>query len=733
MIAFALVTVLTIAATLITCLPIATAQKTEAVAYLAFRPNPIGVGQELLINAWVSPPPLINIPRTGYMFYFTDPDGNIDTVGPLNPTHEGATWFIYIPDQVGNWTVQFSWAGDEYFTACETEEQPLIVQQDPIPSWPPAKLPTDEPWDYPINPENREWYQISGLWGCHGYNCSGTNYNPYSQAPSSSHILWKLPSPEGLGGLVGGDFGTAGMYLYLMSAVSISSVMAGRGYYQSGPMIHCLDIRTGEELWATFGSFTGAVIESIPIGEPGLVYFYMNIPTLLSLDSRLIKYDGLTGEIILNETGIAGRHLVDSPYVYTIDDQNSRLIKWSYYGSTTDFSERVIWNVTVPQLGECHIYDDIIVSILDDPSYSVAIDATTGAELWSTLTPKLVGNLIPTTVYGKVFYPTLNRQYAAVDLRTGETEWLSEKADYPWGAFWGYGTAAAYDMVYAPGYTGLIAFDQSTGSIVWHYSAGDSGYETPYTTWSFFEAPLVADGKVYAASGEHTPTFPIYRGQKLHCINAWNGDPIWSIMGYYNIPTVVAEGTLFATNIYDCCQYAFAKGETATTVSASPEVAANGSSILIKGTIMDMSPAQPNTPAISDASMSAWMEYLHMQQPCPMNATGVPVKLEAFAADGSVTEIGTVTSDAYGSFKSAWTPPDEGLYTIMATFAGSDSYFRSYAATGLSVGPTPPAPAESEPVEIPAYPDYTPMFAGIIAAVVVIGIANIVVMLRKRQ
>jgi outer membrane protein assembly factor BamB len=36
--------------------------------------------------------------------------------------------------------------------------------------------------------------------------------------------------------------------------------MAGRGYYTAGGMIYCIDMRTGEQLWAVPGSFnTGAI------------------------------------------------------------------------------------------------------------------------------------------------------------------------------------------------------------------------------------------------------------------------------------------------------------------------------------------------------------------------------------------------------------------------------------------------------------------------------------------
>jgi hypothetical protein len=137
--------------------------------------------------------------------------------------------------------------------------------------------------------------------------------------------------------------------------------------------------------------------------------------------------------------------------------------------------------------------------------------------------------------------------------------------------------------------------------------------------------------------------------------------------------------------------------------------------------------------------MSEWMEYLYMQQPCPESYTGVAVKLEAFGEDGSYVDIGYVTSDPYGNFMAAWTPPDEGLYTVMATFAGSDSYWSSYAATGLSVGPAaaPSVPIEPEPTE-PTEPVEAPFITTEVAiilavvAVAVIGVAAYLV-LRKRK
>ena len=64
---------------------------------------------------------------------------------------------------------------------------------------------------------------------------------------------------------------------------------------------------------------------------------------------------------------------------------------------------------------------------------------------------------------------------------------------------------------------------------------------------------------------------------------------------------------------------------------------------------------------------------------------------------------------------------------------GDDSYGSSSAATAISVGPPPAAPIEQPQQEIP---DYSRLFACIIAAVVIailIGVVNLAVHLRKHQ
>jgi hypothetical protein len=100
---------------------------------------------------------------------------------------------------------------------------------------------------------------------------------------------------------------------------------------------------------------------------------------------------------------------------------------------------------------------------------------------------------------------------------------------------------------------------------------------------------------------------------------------------------------------------------------------------------MDLSPAQPNTPAVSADSMTGWMEYLHMQKPKPTNTTGVTVTLTATDQNGNKFNIGTATSDASGLYSVMWTPPTESKYTITASFEGSESYYASSAETVVGV------------------------------------------------
>ncbi len=141
------------------------------------------------------------------------------------------------------------------------------------------------------------------------------------------------------------------------------------------------------------------------------------------------------------------------------------------------------------------------------------------------------------------------------------------------------------------------------------------------------------------------------------------------------------------------------------------------------------------------------MQYLHLQMPIDgihhnVTITGVPVVLTALGPDGSHINIGTTTTNGYfGTFSYAWTPPEEGTYEIIASFAGDESYSSSAAATAVTVAeapepyPEPPEYGSDEWPEYPEAPTYTSVDLAIIVAIVVVAILVVydIFIGRKRQ
>ncbi len=264
----------------------------------------------------------------------------------------------------------------------------------------------------------------------------------------------------------------------------------------------------------------------------------------------------------------------------------------------------------------------------------------------------------------------------------------------------------AYGNLYVGGYGGVTtAISMDDGDILWTFNDTSAGIETP---WGLYpnHLSMFADGKIYTFSGEHSPNVPPYKGARTWCIDATTGEEIWSLLSWSGsgigesyANAFVADGFLVFNNLYTNEITCIGKGPSATTVAVQDDVIAKGESVLIKGMVTDISPGTEQTeqakrfpngvPAVSDESMGEWMEYVYLQKPSPENVIGVQVKLTAVDPNGNLQDIGTVTSDGAGMFKKMWTPEIEGEYTIVATFEGSESYWKSYAETATGVGPAP--------------------------------------------
>jgi hypothetical protein len=186
-----------------------------------------------------------------------------------------------VPAVVGNYTLQSHFPQQTNFAtttsantfngipanttmlASDSDPVTLIVQQDPIPSYPILSLP-NEYWSRPINDQFQQWPSIAGNW-LTATNLAMTNNriavgNDY--APQSAHILWSKPITSGglVGGAVNPSLNTTIARLEIGDAYEGkflgSVIMLGKLYYDqysSVDQMHqitCVDLHTGEQLWS---------------------------------------------------------------------------------------------------------------------------------------------------------------------------------------------------------------------------------------------------------------------------------------------------------------------------------------------------------------------------------------------------------------------------------------------------------------------------------------------------
>jgi outer membrane protein assembly factor BamB len=444
-----------------------------------------------------------------------------------------------------------------------------------------------------------------------------------------------------------------------------------------------------------------------------------------------------------------------------------------------EFNDAYIWNVSIPAnlpdtstsfmqvcsdriiMGSTSAYgtDPVGFQMFGGRAYSGT------ADVWAlSLEPGHEGELIfKTTITSPEANQTLQFEGDKVDeeaglffVRAKETmQWMAFDLDtgaLVWGPterqedFMMYDRASTIynGMLLADGYSGVYAYDDTDGSFKWLFRTDKCELEGPYEYWPV-STIVPADGKIYVTTGEHSHTQPLFRGWSMYCVDANTGEGIWNITGVWGTP-VIADGYLVSMNGMDNQIYCFGKGPTQTTVEAPLTAIPKGSGVIIQGTVLDKSSGAttsdmmaryPNgLPAIADVDMTEWMEHVYKQHELPMNAQGVPVTIDAIDPNGNFVHIATVTSDMSGLYSYQWMPENEGKYTVIATFEGSDAYFASYAETAIGVGPAvaPSGPIEPEPTEPTEAPLITTELAIILAVIVVavIGIAAYWV-LRKRK
>jgi len=502
--------------------------------------------------------------------------------------------------------------------------------------------------------------------------------------------------------------------------------------------------------WDVFDPFDGKLLFSFENATAGTDWWWED-PVVFGEDGTMYVYilDGYANSLsVWNST----KAFEGNGLIYT---GSEGLLRFAIKPGVYDWTKGIEWNVTIPDRNVGWHTPYSIFGVNDGVAiaksgnggnvvnFDIAYDTETGEELWIHEKDEAVQTFFSAVGEG-VFasFDLTTRRWTGYDIHTGEKLWDSDQADYPWGTYLGYAPIIVYGKLIYGSFDGHVhAIDIETGKEVWRFYTGDSGKETVFGHWVPWCGPIVADGVVFVGTGEETPTQPLTRGNRVFALDAETGKCLWNISGYMSL-RAIADGYLLGYNGYDSKIYCFGKGPSKTVVNAAPKVTSLGSSILIEGRVTDESTATKQSeittrfpdgvPAIADEYMSAWMEYLYMQKPCPERLLGVQVKLTAVDPNGNTVDIGTVTSDGYGVFKKMWTPEVEGEYTIVASFEGSDSYWPSYAETAIGVGPsvTPETPIVPEPEQ--------PLIStelAIVLAVVVIALLGIggYWILRKRK
>jgi outer membrane protein assembly factor BamB len=312
-------------------------------------------------------------------------------------------------------------------------------------------------------------------------------------APDTSDILWKA--------------NITGIQTYI-------SAFDGMIFVGTNTSVVALDKETGAVLWET----------AIPMTRTWPTAYKIDDAHMIVESSCL---DPETGDILWTSSEFCADTGIFNANVYSPEEKmfytkvDSYIEAWSF--SNPSKPPTLAWKTYIPGGGKTGIgttYGDGKVFPGSFENQQMALDAKTGAVLWNTLTK---GPMIFSGSYYQGRFlrgGTDDNTLYCFNTTTGEILWTyTPDTD----GYFTTGSAVAYGMVYELNKDGyLYALDIETGNPVWKYKGPDDTLLWP-------GMPTVADGKVYATTGQVAQ----YGGQvgtsEFACLDAYNGRLIWRL------------------------------------------------------------------------------------------------------------------------------------------------------------------------------------------------------------
>ena len=517
-----------------------------------------------------------------------------------------------------------------------------------------------------------------------------------------------------------------------------------------------VDLRTGEELWTKEGiqlAF-GQLYYFDSWNYHGVYDYLWEVQ-----GSTWNAYDPYTSDWVWSMTGVPSGIQFTGPdgqfYILVTDLANGWMALWNQTelglqeaakdffdpswargswgrnveGKTVDASMAYSWNFTIPtnlpqgalsMSDQVYVVDDRVVGIALNAARDTlsvwALSLEDGQVLfnsdWTTPTSWTEGlNIIRYAGHTEngpggviVIYNKEERKYYGFSLDDGDYMWATDEPENYLQSLSVTDLPIVNGKIYSIGVSGILyCYDVNTGDRLWTYAMEDPYSEYLFGNDWWGHIPFITDGKVYIGHFEHSPIDPKPRGAPFVCLNSDSGEVIWRANGLFRQTewggeAIIGDSIIATMDTYDQRIYAIGKGPSETTVEAPLTALKQGDSVIIRGTVMDISAGTEDSaltarfpmgvPAVSDDSMNEWMLYVYKQFEAPADVEGVNVFIKVQDPNGDYYSE-TVTTDKNGIFSMMWAPSIVGKYNVTAIFEGSKAYYSSEATTTFGVDAVP--------------------------------------------